>query len=55
MAKIEVKKILRIGSSYCVSISKPLLLGIGVVQSDYVSMRLTGDKIEIKKLSEGKK
>lgn len=52
MPKIEVKKILRVGNSLCVTISKEMLLHLSILAHDYVSLRLTKDKIEIKKLKD---
>jgi antitoxin component of MazEF toxin-antitoxin module len=53
MAKTEIKKVIRVGNSYAVTISKPLLAAMGIKTMDYVVIRLTGEKLEIKRLEEG--
>ena len=52
MAKIEVKRIIKVGNSYAVTLSKQMLSHLSILLNDYISMRLTKDKIEIKRLKE---
>ena len=54
MAYVEIKKVLKIGNSYAITISKPLLTALNITTNDHVSIRLTIDKLEVKKLIEGK-
>jgi len=52
MAYIEIKKVLKIGNSYAITLSKPLLCALQITLGNYITIRLTGDKLEIKKVAE---
>lgn len=54
MAFVEIKKILKIGNSYAITLSKPLLVALQIKQSDHVTICLTDGKLEIRKLTDGK-
>ena len=52
MARVSLRKIIAVGDSYCITIPKSLLAQLGLVLSDYVTVRLTCDKIEIRKFND---
>lgn len=54
MALVEIKKVLKIGNSYAITLSKPLLAALNITAKDHVSIRLTNDTLEIRKLAEVK-
>jgi antitoxin component of MazEF toxin-antitoxin module len=54
MAYVEIKKVIKIGNSYAVTLSKQILTALQITTSDHVSIRLTENKLEIKKLLETK-
>jgi len=54
MALVEIKKVLKIGNSYAITLSKPLLTALNITTKDHVTIRLTDSKLEIRKLMEAK-
>ena len=52
MARILLKKVIRVGHSFYICFNKDMLGHLKIMIGDYVSIRLTKDKIEIKKLQE---
>jgi len=54
MAYVEIKKVLKIGNSFAITLSKPLLTALQITTNDHVTIRLTNDKLEVKKLQEAK-